>query len=1073
MQIFASTPREPASVERRDDATLALQLPKTRSKRLSAIHNEVALIRVTRRALRVWPVPLVHSIIRGGLRMRSKKRAHISGSSIRLRTSSLREGIRAALGWRYAFSTLSALAAAATLPTLAQAQEQTNSDTTELAEVIVTGRRAALENATERKKASESIIDSVVADEAGMLPDNSITEVLQRVSGVTIVRFASLGDPDHFSAEGSGVQVRGLSGVAGRLNGREVFSANGGRGISWGDVTPELMGAVDVYKTSTADLIEGGTGGQIDLRTKMPLDFDGDFNLNLSANVNYGDLSKESEPGGSALLTNTWDVGGGRFGVLLDVAYDKYSSDADFFRMEPFLRTRVGTGADAVDRFIPAGYTFGNDAYKRKREGVYLGLQWQPTDSFTLSQTTFYSKYDETRSGNGVFSTSQTLAVDPETSKFDDGGFLVQSDNVYQRDTGTFAASGGAINSGGNSGIALSDSTTRDISLDFKWDASERLAIKGAVQWVNSTANRRSYDAFPTVQFPTSFAIDLSGDLPLVTLPPGANGLTDPTLTTWQAVMDNRADNEGDLYAANVDFDFKISDDGFFRSVGVGARYGDRTETDLNSGFNWTALGAGWNGSPVVPFANSRPGDTEVVDWGDFFRGDLNLPGAVLMPSMSMVDRFDAVGDHAFYGGGDNNAFTFLPPDKTDSKTKNTAIYAQLRFDGGERKFLGMGYKGNVGARAVRIENTSTGFFQAGTAPFIRDGAFTAFVVTPYEVSGSTKTTRVLPNINVSFSPRDTIQLRLAYNETMDQPSFDALRANGTLTVNTRTYNPASDGPLPPPATAQTPVFVNYTTDSGNPFLKPVLSHNSDISLEWYPSRAASAHLALFHKTINNWLVYNQVQQPVELTYVLPVAETRTETAQKSSFLNSAEAATVKGVEVGGRLFLDSLPEPWNGFGFEANYTYIDSKNPGDRYADIDGIAHFDAPVQGLSKSNYNLTAMFEKGPLSIRLAWSWRGKYLQSTDSNGTNGSYNYFSAPGVSTFADISLPVYGDAYGQLDFGTTWRPSDKFALSLEFNNLTNEITRTLQGGYPGGSNIRSWYVSDRRANLSVRYNFK
>ena len=43
-----------------------------------------------------------------------------------------------------------------------------------------------------------------------MLPDNSIAEVLQRVSGVTIVRFSALGDPDHFSAEGSGVQVRGF-----------------------------------------------------------------------------------------------------------------------------------------------------------------------------------------------------------------------------------------------------------------------------------------------------------------------------------------------------------------------------------------------------------------------------------------------------------------------------------------------------------------------------------------------------------------------------------------------------------------------------------------------------------------------------------------------------------------------------------------------------------------------------------------------------------------------------------------------------------------------------------------------
>jgi hypothetical protein len=37
---------------------------------------------------------------------------------------------------------------------------------------------------------------------------------------------------------------------------------------------------------------------------------------------------------------------------------------------------------------------------------------------------------------------------------------------------------------------------------------------------------------------------------------------------------------------------------------------------------------------------------------------------------------------------------------------------------------------------------------------------------------------------------------------------------------------------------------------------------------------------------------------------------------------------------------------------------------------------------------------------------------------------------------------------------------------------VTNEITRTLMGGYPGGTTIRSWFVSDRRLNLSARYNF-
>jgi outer membrane cobalamin receptor len=78
-----------------------------------------------------------------------------------------------------------------------EASKKPNSDVIE--EVVVTARRAAIESSQMRKKNAEVI----VADDAGKLPDHSLTDVLQRVSGVSIVRFAALGDPDHFSAEGS------------------------------------------------------------------------------------------------------------------------------------------------------------------------------------------------------------------------------------------------------------------------------------------------------------------------------------------------------------------------------------------------------------------------------------------------------------------------------------------------------------------------------------------------------------------------------------------------------------------------------------------------------------------------------------------------------------------------------------------------------------------------------------------------------------------------------------------------------------------------------------------------------
>ena len=157
----------------------------------------------------------------------------------------------------------------------AQATSESSEPAT-LAPVAVTGQRAALQSAQKLKQNAEEIVDSVVAEEAGKLPDRSITEVLQRVVGVTMNRNRGRGDPEHFAVEGGGISVRGLTWGASNLNGREMFSAGWpGRELSWADVPPELMAGVDVYKNPSAERIEGGVSGLVDLRTWLPFDFKG------------------------------------------------------------------------------------------------------------------------------------------------------------------------------------------------------------------------------------------------------------------------------------------------------------------------------------------------------------------------------------------------------------------------------------------------------------------------------------------------------------------------------------------------------------------------------------------------------------------------------------------------------------------------------------------------------------------------------------------------------------------------------------------------------------------------------
>ncbi|MGO4778233.1 TonB-dependent receptor plug domain-containing protein, partial [Lysobacter sp. 2RAB21] len=120
-----------------------------------------------------------------------------------------------------------ALSIAALLSTNAYAQEpqvaQDNAGekkkaAVDLDAVVVTGIRGSVAKAQDLKRDSDTFVDSVTALDIGALPDRSVTETLSRIPGVTIDHFLSVGDPEHFSAEGSGVQVRGLTQVRSELN---------------------------------------------------------------------------------------------------------------------------------------------------------------------------------------------------------------------------------------------------------------------------------------------------------------------------------------------------------------------------------------------------------------------------------------------------------------------------------------------------------------------------------------------------------------------------------------------------------------------------------------------------------------------------------------------------------------------------------------------------------------------------------------------------------------------------------------------------------------------------------------
>ena len=319
--------------------------------------------------------------------------------------------------------------------------------------IIVSGIRASLESSQNIKREADTVVDAITARDIGALPDRSVTEALQRVPGVAINRFAGSNDPDHFSVEGSGVVVRGLNFVRSEFNGRTAFAAGvGGQALNFADVPAELLGSVIISKNATADMIEGGLAGTVNLNTRKPFDNNG-FKMAFSAEANYGDFAKEWTPTISGLISNTWDTEVGRFGVLVSGAYSQIKSRADGLQVAnyqirdgssvPVANTAnrficrnplpsdvdnntlpppnaacgaMGTGgpdgfADYADyRVAPVGGQFRTQEFNRKRDGFAASAQWESVDERTLFTAEYIRSHTTNSWGEYTYETAPDLA---------------------------------------------------------------------------------------------------------------------------------------------------------------------------------------------------------------------------------------------------------------------------------------------------------------------------------------------------------------------------------------------------------------------------------------------------------------------------------------------------------------------------------------------------------------------------------------------------------------------------------------------------------------------------------------
>jgi len=282
-------------------------------------------------------------------------------------------------------------------------QEKAASNEEEVVEKIeVKGIRGNLLNAQNLKRYSDTVVDAITADDIGTLPDRSVLEAIQRLPGVSIERFAGPDDPDHFSVEGSGAIIRGMTQTRSEFNGRDSFTANSGRGLSFQDVSPELMGGVDIYKNQTADMIEGGIGGTVSLRTRKPFDSEGRV-IAFGGDYSYGDVAEKGSPTFSGLYSDRIDLAEkGEIGFLVNYANSQLYGESHGIQSDAYVQTyardiagaEAFTGADNNGTvWMPNASNLLKKFDDRKREGFASTLQWENEDE-TLLATMQYIRSD-------------------------------------------------------------------------------------------------------------------------------------------------------------------------------------------------------------------------------------------------------------------------------------------------------------------------------------------------------------------------------------------------------------------------------------------------------------------------------------------------------------------------------------------------------------------------------------------------------------------------------------------------------------------------------------------------------
>jgi iron complex outermembrane recepter protein len=663
-------------------------------------------------------------------------------------------------------------------------------------EIVVTDVRSAAAAAQEIKQRSDFVVDAIVAEDVGKLPDNSVAGALARVTGIQIRRDAN---------EANSVLIRGLPNVVTLLNGREVFTTTG-RFIALGDVPANLLEHVEVYKSNGASQLEGGIAGTIDVRTRRAFDNPGSH-VYANARAPYNDKSEKVDPNLGLTLSRTW---GTTFGALAGVSFigNRYHEERAFnieFVDQAGAGGAFGAGNPPPARPLLAPFVMGYIpiAGDRKRTAGNLALQWRPDDQTELYAEGFVTRFQDEFEldffvglpllGNGRAQATLNSGTNILHTLRNSNVFTITSTQANDNESLTQQYAVGGSRRVGHLRLSTDLSLTRS---EFEL-VNPILDLGIVVPQVFVSTN-----ADGTAQ------LDYGG--------PGFDIATDEGfgLINW---FDNHRTDNGQAVDWRGDAEWADPASAHVEKLAFGLRVSDRG-ADSIGGI------PGGAGAPVTGnrLASEFPG-----------LGCVSEPMADGGPDYVMTRWFTPCRDFLLNNTGlIRQAFTGTTARKPldpgtffDMNEKTYAAYGQANLKGP----LGssMAWSAVLGLRVVRTGEDLQGNLSQDTD---NDGRLDYQPITI-----DTNTTDVLPSVNTRLSLTERVVARASYSRTLTRPNFADLNpgvALSTIVSNT----------------------TGLTGFGGNPNLRPVKSNNFDLSAEWYFTKDGFLTATGFYRDFNGYV---------------------------------------------------------------------------------------------------------------------------------------------------------------------------------------------------------------------------